>query len=263
MDTYVNLYARISSESQNYSSIKNQLDSMKIFCQENNLKVKNCFHEICSAYNNDSQAILKELLKFMANGNVKTLLCLKISRFSRNILEGCQMLKFAFDNKINIIFIEEKLASNILKNHNNIRIGISNAMNESEIKSINVQENNNRKKMMGWKFGNPQYGESISHSNNIRIFVPNQKEKNIIKFISSARNGKCKCKHLNKLLNLIIPNNNDLIEFVDTDGSLINKFNKKYTLNFSEIASLLNQYNIDNRSKRWNSKSVSNVYKIK
>lgn len=263
MNNYVNLYARISSESQNYKSIKNQFDSMKIFCQENNLKIKNNFHEICSAYSIDGQNVLKELLKFMANGTVKTLLCLNISRFSRNILEGCQMLKFAYDNKINIIFIEEQLSSNIFENHNKIRIGISNAMRESEIKSQNIKENNYKKQMMGWRFGNPKYGETVSHLNNVRVFVPNENEKNIIKFINNARDGVCTCKKLNEILNKIIPDNNSPIEFIDTNGKLINKFSKKNTLNFKEIAYLLNQYDINNRGKKWNCKSVAKIYNNK
>ena len=82
-----------------------------------------------------------------------------------------------------------------------------------------------------------------------------------MEFIVHARRG-VNCKQLNVLLNKIIPTNTVPINYYDADDTQITTFSKPNMLTFSEIADLLNDYNISNRSRPWTSGMVSRINKL-
>ena len=195
------LYTRVSTKEQGQESLNIQTQLCLSFLSQKGIKLDSFFSEIGSAYNGD-QPVLNNILDKYNNCN---LYILNASRFSRNIVNGVNMLKKSYESKINIVFIEENLESSNVSNRHNIRCKILEAQQESEILSNRITSRNNLKRSRGWKFGNPAYGKKAKIDNNdIRRFVISEEENNIINFIIQAREGCC-CRTLNKKLKKINP----------------------------------------------------------
>ncbi len=250
------LYTRVSTSSQGDNSLNFQHQLCLNYINDNGILLSESFSEIGSAYNGN-QKILNSLL---TNNNNCNLYIWNISRFSRNISKGVEMMEKANKNKINIHFIEENLdSSNILHLHQ-IRVKISEAQLESETLSSRLNNRNSQLRKEGWSFGKPVFGKKISKQNGKRKFSKCNDEKKVIDFIIQARNG-TSCRQLNKKLKLIDPKA-PVINFYDKDGETkISYFNESETLTFNEIADLLNDYDIKKRGKYWSSSSVNDVYK--
>ena len=61
---------------------------------------------------------------------------------------------------------------------------------------------------------------------------------------------------------IILPNEKNPIVFLNKDYKIIRSFDKSNTLTFGEIADLLNEYGITNRShKQWTAGSVNRIFK--
>ena len=258
------IYNRISSTNQsnikNYHiSLENQYDHCKNYCDQNGLNIINTVNEIKSARNMNNQ---NNLYNIINNYNDINIIIYNITRFSRNVLQGLQILKKLEQKNIIIHFVEENAKTNCYLDKHRIRLGLSQSEYESDTISNRIKSNNNVLKKKGWKFGKPEYGKEIYFNNGVRQTKINKYEKNIIDFIVAARISSCTVNHLNKLLNKIIPNNKELIEFYDPKSDLIiDKFSKPYTLTFREIAHLLNDYNISNRNKKWNYLSIKRIFR--
>ena len=177
------------------------------------------------------------------------------------MINGVVMLNKSYDKKINIIFIEDNLESSNISHRHMIRTKILESQHESEVLSNRVKSRNNLKRSRGWEFGVPEFGKKAKLDNKkVRKIVNSKEEQNVINFIISARDC-CSCRELNKSLKKI-NKKADPIYFFDKDGvTKINYFDKPNTLSFFEIASLLNDYDINKRGKEWTSSSVSRIYK--
>jgi DNA invertase Pin-like site-specific DNA recombinase len=257
------IYSRLSSPAQcsinNFHiSIENQLTNCRIYCNNNKMNIVEEVHEIKSARN---MKYLYKLNKIVENYSNINLIIYNITRFSRNILQGLQYIEKLNQKNITVHFIEENAKSNHHLDLHRIRLGLSQSEYESDTISNRVKSNNIVLKNKGWSFGNPKYGKETTYKNGIRCFQSNNSENKIIQFIIVARKGKCTVMALNKLLQEIIPNNTDLIEFYDNETfSLITRFDHPYTLSFRVISDLLNSYNIMNRNKIWSASSVNRIY---
>ncbi len=158
-------------------------------------------------------------------------------------------------------FVEENTKTNHHLDFHRIRLGLSQSEYESDTISNRIKSNNIILRNKGWVFGQAKYGAENYLNNGIRKMRCNNYERSIINFIISARVGECSVSHLNKLLKKILPNNKEPIEFFDNKNQcLIEKFDKLFTLTFSEIADLLNSYGLSCRSNRWTASSVGRVY---
>ena len=132
---------------------------------------------------------------------------------------------------------------------------------ESDVLSHRIRKNNKTLLKHGWMFGVPKYGFKTRFSNGIRKIVKSPVEQNIINFIITARTDTNPLK-LNMILKRILPKEKNPIVFLDKDYKIIKSFDKPNTLTFSEIADLLNEYKITNRSyKQWTSGSVNRIFK--
>lgn len=250
------LYTRVSTSSQADYSLTFQYQLCLNYINENGILLSESFSEIGSAYNGN-QKILNSLLTNNSNCN---LYIWNISRFSRNISKGVEMIGLAKKNKINIHFIEDNLDSSKISHLHQIRVKISEAQLESETLSSRLNSRNSQLRAEGWTFGKPVFGKKIVKQSGKRKFSKCDDEKKVIDFIVQARNG-ISCRLLNKKLKLI-DSKAPAINFYDKDGETkINYFNESETLTFSEIADLLNDYNIKKRGKIWSASSVNNVYK--
>ena len=184
---------------------------------------------------------------------------LNISRFSRNIINGLDLIQRANKNNINIIFIEEELNTANKNSIHQIRVKLSEAQMESETISNRISKLNNILLEKGWKFGAAEFGKRATNVGGVRTFLYNNEEKKIIDFIIEAREGLSAVKLNNKLRK--IDKNFAPINFYDSDGiTKISYFDKSKTLSFSEIADLLNDYGIKKRGKDWTSSMVSSIY---
>jgi DNA invertase Pin-like site-specific DNA recombinase len=257
------IYSRISSPAQcsinNFHiSIENQLTNSRIYCENNGMNIVEEIHEIKSARNMKYLHKLNEIIKNNSNIN---LIIYNITRFSRNILQGLQYMEKLRQQNITIHFVEENAKTNHHLDLHRIRLGLSQSEYESDTISNRVNANNMILKNKGWSFGVPKYGKETVFKNSIRCFQSSNLENKIIQFIITIRQGKCTVMALNKLLQDLIPNNTNLIEFYDNEtNSLITRFDEPYTLSFTVIADLLNSYNIMNRNNKWSASSVNRVY---
>ena len=250
------LYTRVSTKEQGETSLNMQTQLCLSYLSKKGITLNNFYKEISSAYNG-KQPILNELLD---TNNDSTLYVLNVSRFSRNIVNGCSLLEKAKNNNIKIIFIEEDLDSTKISNLHMLRTKISESQYESDVLSNRLTSRNKLKRSRGWEFGTPEYGKKAKlNINDIRKIVLSKEEQFVIDFIVEARNG-CSCKKLNNRLKKI-NKKADPINFYDSDGvTKINYFDKSNTLTYQEIADLLNDYDISKRGKEWTSSSVSRTF---
>ena len=249
------LYTRVSTGEQGSQSLGAQNQICLKYLNSNGLTLNAHYSEIGSAFNGN-QKVLNNLI----NNHVNSILyVLNVTRFSRNVEKGLNMLRIASNNNIRVIFIEEQLDSMNKSHSHQIRVKLSESQQESEVISNRINNVNQILSSQGWRFGVPEYGKKSIMNGDIRKFVNNDVENNIADFICQARDG-ISCKILNKKLKKIIPNAPS-IYFYDTDGvSKIQYFNRARTLSFQEIADLLNDYNIKKRGKEWSASMVSSVY---
>lgn len=257
------IYSRISSPNQaefngQHFSIENQISKCRDYCHDNCLLITDIISEVVSARNINMQKQLIEIYNKNSNCNI---VVYNITRFSRNTHQALDFVNKCRQKNINLHFVEENLQLNHFTDMHRLRLGLSQAELESNQTSYRVKSNNMLLKSKGWKFGRASYGYESCKKKGIRKFKINKKEKAIIEFIVSARQG-VNCKQLNKILNKIIPDNLIPIEYYDTDEiTKINNFSKPNMLTFVEIADLLNDYNIKNRNRNWNGGMVSRIYK--
>ena len=85
------LYTRVSTKNQGLSSLHNQKITCLNMLTKANIIIDLIFQEISSAYKGP-QIKLNKILNNYHNSN---LYILNVSRFSRNVVEGKKMLKFA------------------------------------------------------------------------------------------------------------------------------------------------------------------------
>ncbi len=249
------LYTRVSTGNQGSQSLDAQNQICLNYLNSNGVTLSSSFQEIGSAYNGN-QTVLNYIIKTFNNVN---LYVLNVSRFSRNVINGLELLKIATNKKINVHFIEENLDSMNRTHSHQIRIKLSESQHESEIISNRINNINNILANKGWQFGVAEYGKRSEMNNGIRRFVNDTYEKSIIDFICQARNG-VSCRLLNSKMKKIKPKAVP-IHFYDTDGiTKINYFDKSQMLTFQEIADLLNDYDIKKRGRDWSASSVNNVY---
>jgi len=249
------LYTRVSTSRQGDDGLNIQNQLCLQYLNNNGITLCGSFQEIGSAYNGNQNALHKILTNY-SNCN---LFVLNVSRFSRNITNGVELLKMADSQKINIHFIEENIDSSNFSQRHALRVKISEAQLESENISRRLINRNTLLKSQGYKFGVPIYGNKAQISGGIRKFKTDNHENNIIAFITQARNG-TSCRQLNNKLRKVNPKN-DLINFYEKDGvTKINYFDRPHMLSFQEIANLLNDYDISKRGKEWTGSGVSNVF---
>ncbi len=102
---------RVSSESQsNNTSIQNQKDSIKKYCDYHELEIVEIIEEIFSGYktNRDSISYLKQLV---LERKCDSVIVYKLDRLMRNFSEGVIFIKFLLDNDVKIISVTEEINS--------------------------------------------------------------------------------------------------------------------------------------------------------
>ena len=182
--TYVDIYARQSSTKQ--SSIEEQLQKIKTYCEINHMTVSHIYVDKCSAWSNNSskRPAFKRLMKNLYPNN--NIIIYDVSRFSRDLAFSLKCLKQLSNKNIKVYSISDnsKWTSNkedqddflfkLLESQK-----FSNQLSKRLIaKNIWLRSNGNR-------FGNPPFGKKVVKFNGIRGFVPNNDEISLINNIKS------------------------------------------------------------------------------
>ena len=259
------IYSRLSSSTKSKYNISNMSLNTQIhictqYAKTNNYQIKKIYQEVKSARDITK---LKQLNITLEENKETTLLISTVDRFSRNTLQGLEYLQKFTDKKINIIFVSDLINSK--DNKFMIRNKLSFAEKESDMISERVKRSLNNKRRRGEFIGNiAPYGYMIYQKNGRRYKKVNNYEQKVNEFIIAIKNGIINSKQATvKMFNICDKKFKDMpIKFFDVDDTEINTFNKTNTLNFQEIANLLNEYEIPYRNnKKWTNRYVNNIYK--
>lgn len=245
------LYCRVSTKKQEASLVHQKELSLSIL-NSSNIYIHKVYEEVSSAFKG-KQNMLNEILTSYQNIN---LYILNISRFSRNLEKAINFIKLAKTKNITIFFIEEELNTSSFEHQHRIRSKLSLSQYESEMIGERSRKRSRMMRDMGYQIGKAKYG--FKKSNKRARLERDNKEQSIITLVNTLRNSQS-CKSVNDALKQVNPRF-DPIEFLDRDGiTVIEYFDKTNTLNYQNIADLLNDYGIMKRNKMWTANSVSSL----
>lgn len=255
MDNCV-IYTRISTNNNSKEEelkLNNQLNNCYNFCKNRNINVTNIIKERGSSWKNNRQYKLNDLI--INNRNINIIIN-SIDRFSRYSNIGYKWLENAKNNNICIYFVEEGLNTDIVRNLILIKQKILMAEEESNSMSERIKLSIKSRRKKGELFGPIPYGKKSIKKKNKKIYVDNKLEIDIIRFIIYARNDVFRFSLLNKYLNDIKPGNDDPII---GNGFSYSNSNECKKLSYTNIAIILNSYDIYKRGKKWTGNSIRKI----
>lgn len=245
------IYVRSSTKNQNNlqtnsASLEMQIFTCKKFAEKNNIDIVSIEQEVCSARKGLNQKILHHIIN---NNNNIILIVFDISRFSRSIFDGTDLLKKCLDNNISLYSVKDNLIIRDMKDIQNFSNLLFNSQAESDAISNRVLESIKFRRSLGAYFGKDKYGYTIVTENNIKKLIPNKNELNVIQLILKLKYGS-NLKLINDLVKTIT-NKKSKIEL--TEIVMFGNFNNR------NIAYFLNQNNILNRTTVWVEKDIQKI----
>jgi DNA invertase Pin-like site-specific DNA recombinase len=217
------IYCRVSNKDKSKfsSSLSVQEEKCTKYCNDNAIQLKYCVKNVRSGRDMNNYDDIVNLINTMNKGD--TFVISEISRFSRNVKKGLELLEL-FDNKgIHVYSVEEGITYN--KNNYKHRFQFRQFLNMAEYESDQISHRISSSVKFRKDKGlyiRPKYGQKIVIEKGHKSVVANYEEKCII--------------------------------------LKINKYIRERK-KFDTIASLLNSENIKNRSRAWTQYSVKKVYK--
>jgi DNA invertase Pin-like site-specific DNA recombinase len=248
------IYCRSSTPNQNsynHCSLDTQKYNCRRYCNENELKIVNMVTEVCSATKSSNQNKLLEIINTFKNTN---LVIYDASRFSRNIVDGVNLLNECMKKNIVIHNVKDDYTT---KKHNgflNFVDGIRNGDAESKLISERIKSSYAYRRSRGADFGVPPFGHKKIKENGIDKFIENEEEIKIIKFAKALYFG-CTVKDANNSMKSIT-NHKITSLFNDSDKKI-----EYGNFSFTMIAQFFNENNIKNRNKDWKGNSISRIIK--
>ena len=234
------IYCRVSNLKENSFSFFSQEEVCVNYCKKNKLRI----HEIHKEHKSGigKQVNLVNIIKTNRNIN---LVIYNATRFSRNFTFGKNLLISCIDKNINVHFVKERLILNKYSEPdiiNKILLGLKYSENEwNLIRDRNILNIKSRREL-GLCIGGLPFGFDKDEN---KYLVKNNNY-NVIEFIIQLRVGIKTVEEIRETLKNI-SNEYNLLQFYDENDNPINKFAHEYTLNFKEIADILNDFNICNR----------------
>lgn len=252
------IYSRSSSKKQNdyltnSNSLETQISSCVKHCINENINILKIEKEIVSARNGDKQKILLDIIN--SNKNI-LLIIFDISRFSRNIFDGMDMLKKCIDKKIIIYSLKDNFYVkdfNDITKFNNI-LSNAHAHAESDAISFRVKKSIEFRKSKGEFLGKRRFGYDVVKEDNKKKLKVNNQEQNIIELILKLKYGGLK----KDIINLIsfLPEFRSIIVSKLDDVILFGNYEN------SDIALFFNENNILNKGYIWTSKSIDKLCEL-
>ena len=104
------IYARVSSQGDRQSTMRQIVDLRK-YADNNNINIVKVYEEhICGAKRNEERPVLCECLNYCVENKIDLLLISELSRLGRNFDEVLANVRFCKDNNLNIYFQKEGLS---------------------------------------------------------------------------------------------------------------------------------------------------------
>lgn len=253
------IYIRVSSNEQNTDAQKYTCEE---YCFNNRLYIKNIYTEKTSAYRGNTQ---KELTKLIKENNNVNIIVFSIDRFSRNISNADKYINDMESKNINLISVKDKINLSTAFGKHEFRKLISIAQYESELISERVKNSVKYRKNNGIHMGKIPYGYSKFNNK----LVKDNNEQQVIRFIIKNSKKDSTPNKISKELKLLLKKLNResdyepvifTVEDEEYEYEQI-KDNDKVSIKFSSIAQILNDYNILNKNKKWNTSSVNRLFK--
>jgi len=196
---------RVSSVSQSdNTSLKNQKNKIKQYCELNDIKVVEIIEEIYTGTtsNRDSLNHIKELVD---KGECDTIVVYKLDRLMRSFSEGVIFLKYLLDNEVKIMSVSEQIDTSSISGRFLINILLS--MSEMEKDTI-VQRLNNGKIEKFQEFKKVSGRICYGYKKQNDEIVIDEEESQIVKYIFKKYNqlksrGLTKIKRMKQLKKLL------------------------------------------------------------
>jgi DNA invertase Pin-like site-specific DNA recombinase len=182
------LYLRQSCKSTSQTfpikepSVDIQKAALTSFAQSNYPQVPiEVYQEVVSARDMTKQVALQSLSKSIEPNDI--LIFYDVSRLSRNIQHGVELLTMLHKKNVQIFSVSEGLSYNDLSQKHIIHMTLCSAQHEVDKLAQRVKASILYRKKQGSKFGRAPYGMKADYKHNIRLFVPNEIEQNHIEYI--------------------------------------------------------------------------------
>ena len=135
---------RISSVSQkDNTSLSNQKKMIEDYCKMYGIELSNIISE-CYSGTTSNRNGLNELKELVENGNVESVVVMKLDRLMRNFTEGVIFIKYLLDNEVKIISVMEQIDTSSLSGRFLVNILLS--MSEMERDTIVQRLSNGKEK---------------------------------------------------------------------------------------------------------------------
>ncbi len=253
------IYCRVSTQNQTFGfSLDTQMEASTSYCADNNYKIIDIVHEICSAKEMNKQEKLIQLINSNENINI---IIHDPSRLSRNISDFTQLLHICETKKITLHFVSDKLITN---NNTDIKTVLSSVYDsEIEIKTLSKRVRasiEQRKRNKTYLPSVPRYGYSyekkINNDRIIRTVKKNESEQKVIGLINKMYWGS-DIKPVENILKELTGETHEIISYSNPEENV--KRIEYGNMTFANIARFLNSIELTKRGKPWNPDSVSDI----
>lgn len=256
------VYCRVSSGSQNgKNNVSGDVQERvcRDFIIDNKLRLGNVYKETKSAFKGDRNFLAQLIVD---NPNT-TIVVYDVTRFTRNVEKGLELLKLAQRNNVRFAFACNGMIGDW--DGRNIHLLMQQAQAESENLSRRVKDAKQQKKAQGFHTGGPTpYGYDRELTPHGVKLVENQDQQKVIEFIRYAgESNQVTSKKMNELVAPLSPLWSEQERVYLWDGQRdVAKLRRKLTP--AEIATLCNQYAIPaSRNASWTASRIASVLKRK
>ena len=199
---------RVSSISQkDNTSLSNQKKMIKDYCKMYGIKISNVISE-CFSGTTSNRSGLNELKKLVENGNVESVIVMKLDRLMRNFTEGVIFIKYLLDNDVKIISVMEQIDTSSVSGRFLVNILLS--MSEMERETIVQRLSNGKEKRFNDKervCGRIPYGYKKENG----FTTVDAEESKIVdyifkKYLTLTKRGLTPIKRMRRLRTLLVRN---------------------------------------------------------
>jgi DNA invertase Pin-like site-specific DNA recombinase len=272
-----------SSTNQQEDSCSTQIEKCKQYCVKNNLVVKQTDIYKFDGHSAYKEAVYKlpilEIIAKPENAN-KHLVFNDPSRLSRNVQFAFDILHDCEKQNIKLHSVREELVFDLKDKKQKIEllVSIEDAQKESELISKRIMESNDIQRDNGGHFGKVPFGKekyiehketipgNIINVRKIRNLPEEHVETRVIKVIKILR-GSCVNITVKEFLNLFNGLHAHKVQYGSEEEPFCNLITWVNFVDkdldtpsgYSDIAQLLNDWDILNRGKKWNVASIMNL----
>lgn len=253
------IYCRVSTSNQTFGfSLDTQMETSTTYCTDNNYKIIDIVHEVCSAKEMCKQEKLVQLINSHENIHI---IIHDPSRLSRNISDFTQLLHICESKQITLHFVSDKLITN---NNTDIKTILSSVYDsEIEIKTLSKRIKASiaqRKRNKTYLPSIPKYGytyeKKIYNDKLLRCVRKNEHEQKVINLINKMYWG-CDIKQFQSILQELTGESHEIYNWSNPNE---NVSRIEYgNMTFVDIANFINSIELMRRGKTWTPDSVSDI----